>query len=124
AHSKMVAAGTLVNGQQNFDWFGFNWWTSGDLGDTTFSSIFPPNYFANEAQALAANAQPDIVPRQSNFSDTTTSNHPGGANFAFCDGSVRFIKSSINSWNPRAITAGNGANGWTYNLNGQTYGVF
>jgi prepilin-type N-terminal cleavage/methylation domain-containing protein/prepilin-type processing-associated H-X9-DG protein len=121
AHSKMVTLGSFGG---NTDWFGINWWTSGDLGDTTFSSIFPPNYFSNEAQNLVAGAQPQIVPRQDNFSDTTTSNHPGGANFAFCDGSVRFIKSSINSWNPRAITASGPGNNWVYNLNGQTYGVF
>jgi prepilin-type processing-associated H-X9-DG protein len=122
AHSKMVALGSFGG---NTDYFGYNWWTSGDLGDTSFSSIFPPNYFSNEAQALQANAQAQIVPRQSNFSDTTTSNHPGGANFAFCDGSARFIKNAINSWNPRAITAGgSGPCGWNYNLNGQTPGVF
>jgi prepilin-type processing-associated H-X9-DG protein len=65
-----------------------------------------------------------MVPRQNNWGVTATSMHPGGCNFAFCDGSVKFIKNSINSWNPRAITVGTSNPPFIYNLNGQTYGVY
>jgi prepilin-type N-terminal cleavage/methylation domain-containing protein/prepilin-type processing-associated H-X9-DG protein len=119
AHSKILALSPA-----NTDYYGINWWTSGQCGDTTFSSIFPPNYFINEAQSYDANSQPQIIVTQGNFVDTVTSNHPGGANFAFCDGSVRFIKSSINSWNPRLITASGGSSNWVYNVNGQINGVY
>ena len=37
--------------------------------------------------------------------------HPGGINASFCDGSVHFIKSSINSW---AVSGGNAAVSPTY----------
>lgn len=97
--------------------YGVNWWSSGDYGDTTFSTMFPPNYFTNEIQA---DALPQMQPRQDNWSMMAASFHPGGANFAFVDGSVRFLKSSINSWNFRAITYSGNA----YNLNGQTFGVY
>ena len=50
--------------------------------------------------------------------------HPGGCNFAFCDGSVKFIKNSINSWNPRAITTNGNSSAYVYNLNGQFQGVY
>jgi prepilin-type N-terminal cleavage/methylation domain-containing protein/prepilin-type processing-associated H-X9-DG protein len=116
AHSEMTT--------QNGDIYGYNWWTSGDYGDTTYCTIFPPNFFQSDDQSLTATAPKQLVPRQSNFSDTATSMHPGGCNFAFCDGSVRFIKNSVNSWNPRAITVSGPGNNWVYNLNGQTYGVY
>jgi prepilin-type processing-associated H-X9-DG protein len=103
------------------DYYGINWWSSGDYGDTTFSSIFPPNYFVSDDQGYTI---PQVVPRQTNFSVTATSMHPGGCNFAFCDGSVKFIKNSINSWNTRAITASGPGNAWVYNLNGQVQGVY
>jgi prepilin-type N-terminal cleavage/methylation domain-containing protein/prepilin-type processing-associated H-X9-DG protein len=131
AFGKIALAGNKPNGSPYIDATGLNWWTSGDYGDTSFSTMFPPNYFESYINARGnppcspAGCYPPKQPRQDNWSMQAASFHPGGINMAFCDGSVRFIKDTINSWNPRLINytdAGDGYNG-TYDLSALPRGV-
>lgn len=67
-----------------------NCWNSGRWYDTLFATLYPMNLGMGNNLALGSDSY--------YYPTDAGSFHPGGANFAFCDGSVRFIKNSVSSW--------------------------
>jgi len=80
--AKACDAGTT----QNWTWKG-DWWASGQ--SATYSHTQTPNrkscYYPNIGQPVSSAL--NVI--------AASSNHPGGVNVAFGDGSVRFVKSSV-----------------------------
>jgi len=87
----------------------WNWWTSGNYGDTMFNTFFGINVWQRPPFNVALGPVCNQNTGPDEFVSSIGSFHPGGANVGFCDGSVKFIKDAISSWqiNPSSIGAPN-----------------
>jgi prepilin-type N-terminal cleavage/methylation domain-containing protein/prepilin-type processing-associated H-X9-DG protein len=71
------------------DW---HWWFDGYYGDTLFWTAFP----INPQKQLKTNSTTEQLANA--YVEAASSAHYGGANFCMADGSVRFIKETIDCW--------------------------
>jgi prepilin-type N-terminal cleavage/methylation domain-containing protein/prepilin-type processing-associated H-X9-DG protein len=77
------------------------WWHSGSYGDSGVSQIVPPNFI--KMNKFNYQNQPGGGSRALGGA---SSFHPGGVNACMADGSVRFIKDTIGSWQIIATATG------------------
>jgi prepilin-type N-terminal cleavage/methylation domain-containing protein/prepilin-type processing-associated H-X9-DG protein len=88
----------------------YGWYFTGNWGDTLFTTFYPLNMVRRVARIAGAS-----------HAYAASSLHPGGINALMGDGSVRFVKETVQTWpfdpltgNPEGATRS--ADGWWENL--------
>ena len=113
------AHGLLSQTDPEKSFYKWNWWISGNYGDTAFTTFYPINV-QKKTQNWGDGVSGGSYTEGGAFLNAATSFHPGGANFAMCDGSVRFLKDSISCWSLGSTGTPPGA---TFNSSNDTWSV-
>jgi prepilin-type N-terminal cleavage/methylation domain-containing protein/prepilin-type processing-associated H-X9-DG protein len=93
-------------------------WFAGDHGDNEIDTMHPPNPQKKFPETYSGRYY-SCTGGVGIFFGSASSFHPGGVNIAYADGSVHFIKDTINSWQltqgsdplPPGVTATNASDG-------------